>query len=571
MCDGGGRIDVGSRFGETRNFVGSASRPRGDRRARTGQGLPDPGCRRRSAHDPATFSGRRREGTAAGRNRREAELCGTLRVAGGSRRRRPSATQERTLAPSRLSRVGGRLSRRRCPSWCAPGAPVAAAGRAGSEDDLKALRGSSCGSCSGRRSSTLRRRPTGALWRSYRRPGRSKAWREPPRPRRAAGPATSTSRAADTRPRRARRLLDRSRTSGTCSQPRWLRSTMRHPRRPHQEKCSRRLGEPKRLHTIEPIEDGVCGPRPSPRSRRQADAPRKPDKVRPAIRAPDDAGARRRRARLERRPSGRKSDARFALLLMLWELLRGDQSVLLRSCWQRSSRCSTPRGACDDCCCGIHAARPPALAARDLGARRRCSSSVAAGLRGSLAVGVSWRLTGGGGPPARIDSESSLRRHRLERLAVVVLWPDRPTPGAVARDLEAYGVEAEVVDAARLPALRRCNPCAEPRTAGVEEPLAGSPDWLERGMLAHICAARAIRCTCLAGSDPCQQTLAATPGPTTAAWLALRVSNTDETCASSRSMLTRRGGWGMELMPARVGGLRPSTRWCALLRRPSWC
>ena len=47
---------------------------------------------------------------------------------------------------------------------------------------------------------------------------------------------------------------------------------------------------------------------------------------------------------------------------------------------------------------------------------------------------------------------------RLERLVAVALWPYRPTPGAVARELEAYGVEVEVVDAARLPALRSLHP-----------------------------------------------------------------------------------------------------------------
>ena len=108
-----------------------------------------------------------------------------------------------------------------------------------------------------------------------------------------------------------------------------------------------------------------------------------------------------------------------------------------------------------DCCCGIYAVGSPELAARYL--RTEVDNAPRAVQRVFGAVSLwgrvvesdrGWRAAYG--YPHRIVVPS----RRLDRLAGAALWPYRLTPGVVARELEAYGVEVDVVDAARLPALR---------------------------------------------------------------------------------------------------------------------
>ena len=112
-----------------------------------------------------------------------------------------------------------------------------------------------------------------------------------------------------------------------------------------------------------------------------------------------------------------------------------------------------------DCCCGIYALASPDLAARYLGSEVENAPRAVMRVFGAVSLWGrvveterGWRASCA--YPQRIVVPS----RRLERLVAVALWPYRPTPGAVARELEAYGVEVEVVDAARLPALRSLHP-----------------------------------------------------------------------------------------------------------------
>ena len=108
-----------------------------------------------------------------------------------------------------------------------------------------------------------------------------------------------------------------------------------------------------------------------------------------------------------------------------------------------------------DCCCGIYALASPEHAARYLESEVENAPRAVQRVLGAVSLwgrvvetDRGWRASCA--HPQRIVVPS----RRLERLAAIALWPYRPTPGAVARELEAYGVEVDVVDAARLPAIR---------------------------------------------------------------------------------------------------------------------
>jgi hypothetical protein len=111
------------------------------------------------------------------------------------------------------------------------------------------------------------------------------------------------------------------------------------------------------------------------------------------------------------------------------------------------------------CCCGIHGLGAPELAARYLHSKVENGPRAVHRVLGAVSLWGrvvetenGWRAACG--YPQRIVVPSD----RLERLVAVALWPYRLTPRAVARELEAYRVEVEVVDMARLPALRSPRP-----------------------------------------------------------------------------------------------------------------
>jgi hypothetical protein len=108
-----------------------------------------------------------------------------------------------------------------------------------------------------------------------------------------------------------------------------------------------------------------------------------------------------------------------------------------------------------DCCCGIYALASPELAARYLRSEVERAPPAVHRVLGAVSLWGrvvetenGWRAACG--YPQRIVVPSG----RLERLVAAALWPYRLTPRAVARELEAYRVEVEVVDAASVRALR---------------------------------------------------------------------------------------------------------------------
>jgi hypothetical protein len=105
-----------------------------------------------------------------------------------------------------------------------------------------------------------------------------------------------------------------------------------------------------------------------------------------------------------------------------------------------------------ECRCGIHAVASPALAASYLGGDGPGGDRVVHRVIGTVSLwgriveaDRGWRAEYA--YPASILVPSRGR----DRLVAAVLWPYRPSPSAIADELQAYGVPVDLIETGRLP------------------------------------------------------------------------------------------------------------------------
>lgn len=151
----------------------------------------------------------------------------------------------------------------------------------------------------------------------------------------------------------------------------------------------------------------------------------------------------------------------------MWDVVEADgtlrlSSVAYREVWsprqELAARCRRPLAALPwarmplheppnaACRCGIHAVCSPAAAAAHLRREAPGRSAGVARVIGTVALwgrvveaDAGWR--GGFAYPTALFVPTG----RWRRIASAALWPYRPSPGDVARHLEAYGVSVDVV------------------------------------------------------------------------------------------------------------------------------
>jgi hypothetical protein len=108
-----------------------------------------------------------------------------------------------------------------------------------------------------------------------------------------------------------------------------------------------------------------------------------------------------------------------------------------------------------DCCCGIHALATPERAAAYLRSEGDKGAPAVQRVLGAVSLwGRVVEATNGWRASVAYPHRIIVPTGRLQRVVAAALWPYRPSPGAVAEALEAYGVPVELSESRSIAADR---------------------------------------------------------------------------------------------------------------------